>query len=81
VRTTLTLDEDVAAGIRQEVRRSGRPFRQVVNDLLRTALHMRQRPSSPPPFTVHPRDLGLYPGLDYVRIPELLEEVEGPFHR
>ncbi len=42
MRTTLTLDEDIAAKLKDETRRSGRPFRDVVNDTLRRGLLTRQ---------------------------------------
>ncbi len=42
MRTTLTLDEDIAAKLKDETRRSGRPFRDVVNDTLRRGLLSRQ---------------------------------------
>jgi hypothetical protein len=38
----LTLDEDIAAKLKDETRRSGRPFRDVVNDTLRRGLLTRQ---------------------------------------
>ena len=83
MRTTLTLDEDVAARLKAEVRRSGRPFRTVVNEFLRVAL-LNHRGKRPPeqPFEVQARDLGpLRPGLSLDNIGELLEIAEGPLHR
>jgi hypothetical protein len=82
MRTTLTLDDDVAAKLKAEARRSGRPFREVVNEALRHALVARR--GSPPrkPFKVVARDLGdLAPGLTLDSVTELLERVEGPLHR
>ena len=38
MRTTLTLDDDVAEALRRLVRQTGRPFKQVVNDALRAGL-------------------------------------------
>lgn len=37
MRFTVTLDEDVAAGIKEEMERSGESFKQVVNRLIRLA--------------------------------------------
>jgi hypothetical protein len=81
VRTTLTLDDDVAAKIEVEVRRSGRSFKEIVNDLLRIALRTRRERERRRPFRVEPRDLGLRPGLGYDSVGDLLEQVEGPSHR
>jgi len=81
VRTTLTLDEDVAAKLRAEARRTGRPFKQVVNDALRASLQRRTSKASEP-FKVMTRDLGeLKPGVSLDNIGDLLEQLEGPSHR
>jgi hypothetical protein len=83
VRTTLTLDEDVAERLKAEARRSDRPFRAVVNEFLRLGLSSRPRGRPhPPPFVVRARDLGaLRPGLSLDNIGDLLEAAEGPLHK
>lgn len=81
MRTTLTLDDDVAARLEQEARRSGRSFKETVNELLRFALRARRRPEPRRPFKVEARDLGLRAGLSYDRVGDLLDAVEGPLHR
>jgi hypothetical protein len=35
MRTTLTLDDDVAAKLKTEAQRTGAPFREIVNEVLR----------------------------------------------
>ena len=80
MRTTLTLDEDIAAKLREEMQRTGRPLKQVVNETLREGL-TRSPQKKVPPFRVKTRKLGHYPGLDYDNIGVLLEQVEGPFHK
>jgi hypothetical protein len=81
MRTTLTLDDDVAAKLKAESRRGGRPFREVVNETLRRGLASRTA-LSPQPFKVVTRDLGgLKPGLSLDNISELIEQIEGPLHR
>jgi Ribbon-helix-helix protein, copG family len=82
MRTTLTLDDDVAARLRAEARRSGRPFRIVVNEHLRAALAQRKTLHALAPFRVEPRNLGgPMPGLSYDNIGALLDEVEGARRR
>jgi hypothetical protein len=83
VRTTLTLDDDVAYRLRAEMRRSGKAFRTVVNECLRLALSSRPRGrDAEPPFVIRARDLGaLRPGLSLDSIGDLLEAAEGPLHR
>jgi hypothetical protein len=82
VRTTLTLDEDVAAKLKSLARRSGRALREVVNDALRRGLARPVAPAPLEPFKVKARDLGpLRPGLSLDNVAELLERIEGPLHR
>jgi plasmid stability protein len=82
VRTTLTLDDDVAAKLKAEARRNGRAFKEVVNDALRRGLSTRRFSASAPPFKVRARDLGnLRPGISLDNVAELLERVEGSRHR
>jgi hypothetical protein len=80
VRTTLTLDEDVAALLNKEVRSSGEPFKQVVNRYLRLGLTASKQPARKP-FKVKPLNLGLPPELSYDNVEELLDYLEGPFRR
>jgi hypothetical protein len=82
MRTTLTLDEDVATKLKAESRRSGRPFRQIVNETLRCGLATRRIPADRKVFKITARDLGdLAPGLSLDNVAELIEQVEGPLHR
>ena len=82
MRTTLTLDEDVAAKLKAEMRRSGSSWRDTVNDVLRHGLAVRRKRPAAEPFKVRARDLGeLRPGLSLDNIGDLLEQAEGPQHR
>ena len=79
-RTTLTLEDDVAARLRDAARRSGRPLKAVVNDAIRAGLDLGAS-ASRPPFRVEARSMGLRPGIDLDDISGLLERLEGPEHR
>ena len=82
MRTTLTLDEDVALKLKTESQRAGRPFREIVNDTLRRGLDSRRATSRLRAFEVTARDLGdLKPGLSLDNIAELIEQAEGSLHR
>ena len=81
MRTTLSIDDDLALLLEQEVRRSGKPFKVVVNHLLSLGLAQNQQPQAAPTFKVTPRAMGLGPGQSYDDISALLEELEGPEHR
>jgi hypothetical protein len=80
MRTTITLDPDVAARIKLEMRRSGRGFKETVNRLLRRgAKEMEERKDEP--FRVIARPMGPKPGLNFDKISDLIEQVEGPFYK
>lgn len=82
MRTTLTLDEDVAARLKAESRRAGLSFREVVNETLRRGLATRRVLAQRRPFRIGVRDLGdLKPGLSLDNVGELIEQVEGSLHR
>ncbi len=81
MRTTLTLDDDVFAKLKAEARKSGRPFKELVNEFLRTGLTLCRSKNAVGPFIVKARPLGSRPGLNYDNIGELLDQLEGPLHR
>lgn len=79
MRTTLSLDEDVAGLLKREMRRSGASLKETVNDLLRLGL-MASGKRTRKPFVVTPLPLGLPAGSSYDNIEELIEALEGPAH-
>ena len=79
MRTTLTLDDDVASLLKKEARQSGEPFKQVVNRFLR--LGLTAKPPERKPFVVKPLNLHLPAGLSYDNVEELLDHLEGPYRR
>ena len=81
MRTTLTLDDDVAALVKAEVRRSGDGLKETVNRLLRQGFTAAQHDRSEAPFRVEPVLISRRPGMNYDKISELIEELEGPYHR
>lgn len=76
MRTTLSLDDDVAALLEQVRQAKNATFKQVVNDALREGLARLREPVEPTPFHTQPVDLGncFYPNLDNVW--EVLDEAE-----
>jgi hypothetical protein len=82
MRTTLTLDDDVAARLQAESRRTGRPFKTVVNEYLRAGLAQRRVAKAAVRFRVQPVSMGApLPGRSYDNIGALLEEIEGAERR
>jgi hypothetical protein len=85
VRTTLTLDEDVAKQLEKENLRAGEPMKQTVNRVLRYGLAQAANPAKPKKFVVKPIE-GLTTPEQWAKwsgksIWEILEEVEGPLAR
>jgi hypothetical protein len=81
MRTTLTLADDVAAKLQLTARKSGQPFRVVVNEALRRGLEQRATPARKP-FRMKTRDMGaLQPGLSLDNVANLIETIEGPLAR
>lgn len=72
MRTTITLDDDTAALVQEQVRRRGVTFKQAVNDALRQAL----APSAPrPAFTTRAVDMG-QPAVPLDRALALAADIE-----
>lgn len=81
MRTTLTLEDDVARRLQSEMQRSGKGMKELVNEYLRLALNSKRAAREIKPFQVRPAAMGARPGLMYDNIGELLEQLEGPSHR
>lgn len=81
MRTTLTLDEDVAAKLQAESRRTGKSFKALVNEHLRESMARRKILKKSDAFRVEPKHLGVIPGRSYDNIGALLDDIEGPAHR
>ena len=79
MRTTLTLDDDLAAELNRTARLSGRSFKEVVNAVIRQGLSAGAQPSAAEdrPFVVQPQSCGLLPGIDELRLNQLLDQLEG----
>ena len=76
MRTTLTLNADVAADLKRRARRSGRPFRDVVNEALRIGLRTQTAPAARR-YRLHPVSLGgVTPGIDLDRVLRLADALE-----
>jgi len=74
-RTTLTLDDDVAHGLAVAARQSGRPFRDVVNEVIRRGLH---RPVDIRPFQIDAAEMRQRPGMEIDDVEGLLDMIDGP---
>jgi hypothetical protein len=74
MRTTLTLDDDVAALLQRRARVTGLPFKQVVNDAIRSGLQPRTEARAE--VVVPSFELRLRPGIDLDRARHLAAALE-----
>jgi hypothetical protein len=82
MRTTLSLDDDVAALLVEVRRRREAGLKQIVNEALRHGLEHMSKPAEPKAlFRTHPVDLGkcFFPNLDNTW--EVLAEAEGESYK
>lgn len=82
MRTTMTLEKDVAARLAQLARKRRQPMKALVNEVMRAGLAQVERPAGPrAPFRTTGLDLGpsLVGSLDDVE--GVLARVEGESHR
>lgn len=80
VRTTLTLDDDLAAILKEQAARTGRPFKETVNAILRRGLEAGVAPPPERRYRLEPSGLGRAAGdidLDKaLRLADALEDAE-----
>lgn len=77
MRTTLTIDEPIAAALRNAAHESGKPFKHVVNETLRAGLAARKLIEPAKAYRLKPTSLGgVRPGLDIDRALALADALE-----
>ena len=76
MRTTLTLDEDVAQYLKQESRLRNKPFKQVLNETVRRGMKPGAKRGRPGKFKVVPNNGGFAPGVDPDKLKQLDHELE-----
>lgn len=77
MRTTLTLDDDIAASLKTLARDTGRSFKAVVNDVIRHGLLTGEKPlAEREPFEVASSARGFLPGIDPLKLNQLVDKLE-----
>jgi hypothetical protein len=76
MRTTLTIDDDLASILYRESRQKGLSFKELVNATLRRGLSQEQ--VTPPLSNVmtRPHAFGFKPGIDLDKLNQLADELE-----
>lgn len=76
MRTTVTLDDDLEQKLRENALRTRRPFKLVLNGVLRSALAAESAAEAAKPFVVRSRRMGLRAGQDPLAFSKLGDDLE-----
>lgn len=75
MRTTLTLDDEVAERLREATSLGKQTFKQIVNDALRKGLGLHAQPVMKP-YRVSPHSSEFLPGIDPGKLNQLADELD-----
>ena len=75
MRTTLTLEPDVARKLKKTMATKGITLKDAVNQALRAGLEAEEAPARPR-FQVEPHAFGFKPGIDLDKLNQLADELE-----
>jgi len=76
MRTTLTIDDQLSQALREAAHRSGKPFKQVVNEALRKGLNALEHPPAKS-YKMKPASLGkVRPGINLDKALALADGLE-----
>ena len=76
MRTTLMIDDHIAQTLKQNALRSGKPFKQVVNETLSRGLNHRPATTTQP-YRVEPSAMGQpKSGMDLIKALQTAEEMQ-----
>lgn len=81
MRTTITLDDDLYLAIQTQARQLRKPFKVVLNEMVRLGVQVRHSKSKKVSVQVKTYPMGLPEGLSYDNVGELLEQLEGPLNQ
>jgi len=77
MRTTLTLDDDLAKRLKEIARQGGRSFKEVTNEAIRRGLSAgAPQVEGVRPFRVEPKACGFKPGVDPMKLNQIYDDLE-----
>lgn len=82
MRTTLTLEDDLAQRLKKLANSTERSFKHVVNETIRRGLSRGEGPAEERErFRVRPQACGFRPGLDPQKLNQIYDDLEMEEHR
>ena len=81
MRTTLTLDDDIAERLREQARLQDKTFKQVVNDVLRRGMSPGLRDIPASEFRVMPNHSAFVPEINPTKLNQIDDELEAETFR
>ncbi|MEO7736019.1 MAG: CopG family transcriptional regulator [Kofleriaceae bacterium] len=76
MRTTVTLEPDLAKKVKALAHRRGLSFKQALNEVLRRGLTSPTQASNRPRYKVEPHASGFRAGIDPGKLNQLLDQLE-----
>jgi len=76
MRTTITIDDDLARRLQDEMRARGTNFRQTLQNVLARGLESKPRAVKDEAFRVQARPMGLKAGIDPARLQDFDNDLE-----
>jgi hypothetical protein len=76
MRTTITIDDDLARRLQDEMRARGTSFRQTLEGVLARGLEQRTGTTKDGAFRVQARPMGMRTGIDPARLQDLETDLE-----
>jgi len=76
MRTTLTINDDLIRELRERAHQEGKPFKEIVNQAIRTGLNQMDKPRNIKPYKGKSYSLGYPPRGDLDRALELAGQLE-----
>jgi hypothetical protein len=76
MRTTVTIEDDLAISLEELRKREGLSFKAALNQVLRIGLELKSAPPRARKYRTRTVALGLKPGIDPMRFNSLVDEIE-----
>ena len=80
MRTTLTIDNDIADYLREQTRLHEKSFKQVVNETLRRGMSPSANEKPRKPFKVKTFSSGYAPGVDRLKLNQFMDELDDEYY-